>query len=85
MGKPELEVILRHWAAKNEEVSPLEIIKVKFDFDPGWNGTDVTPGDPPELSVSYDVVQHRVITIPMNEVGPFIEQLAEIRYREVSG
>lgn len=42
--------VLHEWARrqleeKSHHVGPFKIIDVRLDYDPGWGGSDVTPGD----------------------------------------
>lgn len=72
----DLKEILRSWAAGREGVSQLEITGIEFDFDEGWPGTDVTPGDMPEICVQYRVTRHVIYKRPVDELGDFIMELA---------
>lgn len=83
---PILEKALKYWAADQEGCSVLEIYDVEFSFDPGWGGTDVTPGDPPEFVISYTVKRdpkHGVkrISIDNVDVGRFIGEIADTSRR----
>lgn len=77
----ELEEIIRYWAADREGVSVLKIENVKFNFDEGWPGTDVTPGDLPEVVVSYDVTKHEIYRHEVCDLGNFIVALAKVARR----
>lgn len=74
----DLDEILRYWAADREAVSALQITDLEFDFDSGWPGTDVTPGDPPEIVVKYSVTRHVVYRHETSKLGDFIAKLAMV-------
>lgn len=44
-----IEEMYCRWAEKKYGVASVE--RVEFVADPGWAGTDVTPGDPPSFTV----------------------------------
>jgi hypothetical protein len=77
----ELDEILKYWAADREGVSVLQISELKYDFDKGWPGTDVTPGDVPEIVITYSVLGHAVYRRDASELGNFIAELAEVAAR----
>lgn len=51
----DLETALKYWVADKEAISVLQVERVELIFDPGWSGTDVTPGDPPEVVIQYTI------------------------------
>lgn len=67
---------IRSWAAGREGVSQLDILDIEYDFDEGWPGTDVTPGDLPEVVIQYKVQKHVIYKKPVAELGDFITELA---------
>jgi hypothetical protein len=78
---PELNEILRYWAADREAVPVLNITDLTHDFDKGWGGTEETPGDPPTFVITYNVVKKQVIPIDASELGNFIMELAQVSAR----
>jgi hypothetical protein len=72
----DLSKVIRSWAAGREGVSQLEISHVEFDFDKGWPGTDVTPGDMPEIVIKYRVHRDVIYRREVTELGDFISELA---------
>lgn len=78
---PELDEILRYWAADRENVSVLNITDLAHDFDKGWGGSDVTPGDPPTFVITYNVSKKQVIQIEANNFGNFITELSKVAAR----
>jgi hypothetical protein len=81
VAKANLEEILRYWAADREGVPVLSITNLKFDFDEGWPGTDVTPGEMPEIIVTYDVTKHVMYRHEVTKLGDFIAELAMVARR----
>lgn len=79
--KTQLEDILKYWAADREGVSSLNVLSVEFDFDQGWPGTDVTPGEPPEVVIKYKIEKEVVYRHPVNELGEFIAELSQVASR----
>jgi len=77
----DLKEILKYWAADREGVSVLNISDLEFDFDNGWPGTDVTPGDLPEVAITYNVTKSVTYRHPVSELGDFIFQLATVAAR----
>lgn len=77
----DLAEILKYWAADREAISSLGISNVEFDFDSGWEGTDVTPGDPPEIVVKYTYTRTVVVRKKVSELGEFITELAQVARR----
>lgn len=72
----DLSEIIHSWAAGREGVSPFKISDVEFDFDEGWPGTDVTPGDMPEIVIKYRVHRDVIYKREVSELGDFIQELA---------
>lgn len=77
----DMNEILKYWAADREGVSVLAISEIEFDLDDGWPGTDVTPGDLPEVVVKYTVTREVVYRHPVSKLGDFISQLADVGMR----
>jgi len=72
----DLEEILAYWAADREQVLRTGISEVSFDYDQGWGGTDVTPGQEPRVIVKYTVTKQVVHYTEIGELGDFISELA---------
>jgi hypothetical protein len=77
----ELGEIIKYWAADREGVSVLNISNIQYDFDKGWPGTDVTPGDVPEIVITYNVRKAVEFRHPASELGDFLTQLAQVASR----
>lgn len=74
----DLKQILAYWAADREGVSVLAISDLEYDFDEGWPGTDVTPGDPPEIIIKYKITKDVIYRRDSKELGDFIAELAQV-------
>lgn len=77
----ELDEILRYWAADREAVPVLNISDVQFLYDKGWEGTDVTPGEPATVGVRYSVHRDIVHTCDFKDLAGFIAELAQVSKR----
>lgn len=53
--KNDLDRALKYYVADLAGVSVLEVKEASLSFDEGWPGTDVTPGEPPEVHVFYKI------------------------------
>lgn len=79
MGGEALVSALTKWIAERTHLAESRITDVTLQEDEGWAGTDVTPGDPWELTVFYhEDGKQRHIDIPTGEVGPFVQRLVEL-------
>lgn len=76
----DLDEIMGFWAADREGVSVLDISNIEFDFDKGWPGTEVTPGDLPEIVIKYTVTKKVVYRREASELGTFIKELASASF-----
>jgi len=84
MSEESFKETLRYWVSEKpgkERISPEEISDVRFNYNEGWEGTDVTPGDPPSISVSYRVSYEMTAVIPMTDLGNFINEMAKVQSR----
>lgn len=79
----DLEAALKRWAADREAAehgaftSSTIITEVKLHFTEGWEGTDVTPGDPASFRVSYVVTRNVVVKMDGKDLTKFIKELVE--------
>lgn len=69
---------LKYWASERENVSSNHISEISHTVDTDvFTGTDVTPAEPIELVVKYTVTKTVVHRVPVNELGPFLVELAK--------
>lgn len=73
----DLNEILRAWAADKEHVPRTQILEVDHEYDEGWGGTDVTPGDPGKFIIRYMVVREVMESVEIQDMGELISELAD--------
>jgi hypothetical protein len=76
-----LDKIVKQWVADREGVSVLDVTDLEYDFDEGWPGTEVTPGELPEIVIKYTIKKTQVYRHPANKLGDFIFELAKVARR----
>lgn len=77
----ELDELVKYWIADREAVSVLRISDIEFDFDEGWPGTDVTPGELPEVVIKYTVTRDVVYRRPSHELGELLMEFVSVAAR----
>lgn len=73
----DLNEILRAWVADKEGVPRTRVVHVDHEYDEGWAGTDVTPGDEGKFIVHYTVLKSEMRSFDISDLGELIADLAD--------